>query len=161
MATCRISSDKGILHAAFFRRRRRLFPADDRRLPDLAVRGCGAFAVPRRACAPRVRCVDAERTEPAAGALVDRGVGALAGDRVLVEGETIEPEELLGPRRKAFAKLDKNANGALSFDEWAHTTIDKFAGADKDRNRILTPAEYATTAPPPLFSNSGIAARAQ
>ena len=61
----------------------------------------------------------------------------------------IEPEELLGPRRKAFAKLDKNANGALSFDEWAHTTIDKFAGADKDRNRILTPAEYATTAPPP------------
>lgn len=61
----------------------------------------------------------------------------------------IEPEELLGPRRKAFAKLDKNSNGALSFDEWAHTTIDKFAGADKDRNRILTPAEYATTAPPP------------
>ena len=61
----------------------------------------------------------------------------------------IEAEELLGPRRKAFAKLDKNGNGALSFEEWAHTTIDKFTGADKDRSRFLTPAEYATTAPPP------------
>jgi len=61
----------------------------------------------------------------------------------------IEAEELLSPRRKAFAKLDTNANGALSFEEWAHTTIDKFQGADKDRSRFLTPAEYATTAPPP------------
>jgi hypothetical protein len=61
----------------------------------------------------------------------------------------IEPEELLSPRRKAFAKLDQNGNGSLSFEEWAHATIDKFAGADKDRNRFLTPAEYATTAPPP------------
>jgi hypothetical protein len=61
----------------------------------------------------------------------------------------IEAEELLSPRRKAFAKLDKNGNGALSFEEWAHTTIDKFTGADKDKNRFLTPAEYATTAPPP------------
>ena len=58
-------------------------------------------------------------------------------------------EELLGPRRKAFAKLDKNGNGALSFDEWGVKTIDKFAGADKDRSGWLTPAEYATTAPPP------------
>lgn len=61
----------------------------------------------------------------------------------------IESEELLGARRKAFAKLDTNANGALSFDEWAVKTIDKFKGADKDRNRFLTAAEYATTAPPP------------
>jgi hypothetical protein len=61
----------------------------------------------------------------------------------------IESEELLTPRRKAFAKLDKNASGTLSFDEWAHTTIDKFSGADKDRSGWLTPAEYATTAPPP------------
>ena len=61
----------------------------------------------------------------------------------------IEREELLSPRRKSFAKLDKNGNGSLSFDEWAHTTIDKFAGADKDRSGWLTPAEYATTAPPP------------
>jgi hypothetical protein len=61
----------------------------------------------------------------------------------------IEEEELLGPRRKAYAKLDTNGNGALSFEEWAHTTIDKFDGADKDKSRFLTPAEYATTAPPP------------
>jgi hypothetical protein len=61
----------------------------------------------------------------------------------------IEAEELLGPRRKAFVKLDTNGNGALSFEEWAHTTFAKFAGADKDRSRFLTPAEYATTAPPP------------
>ena len=51
--------------------------------------------------------------------------------------------------RKAFAKLDKNGNGNLSFEEWGHTTIDKFTGADKDRSGWLTPAEYATTAPPP------------
>jgi hypothetical protein len=61
----------------------------------------------------------------------------------------IESEELLGPRRKAFAKLDTNGNGALSFEEWAVSTIDKIKDADADRNGWLTPAEYATTAPPP------------
>ena len=60
----------------------------------------------------------------------------------------IEGEELLGARRKAFAKLDANGNGALSFDEWAAKTIDKVQGADKDRSGWLTPVEYATTAPP-------------
>ena len=61
----------------------------------------------------------------------------------------IEREELLAPRRKAFAKLDTNGNGSLQFEEWADKTIDKFGGADKDRSGWLTPAEYATTAPPP------------
>ena len=61
----------------------------------------------------------------------------------------IESEELLGPRRKAFAKLDANGNGALSFEEWAVKSIDKLRTADKDRSGWLTPAEYATTAPPP------------
>ena len=55
--------------------------------------------------------------------------------------------ELLQPREKAFAKLDKNGNGTLSFEEWAVRTIDKFDGADADRSGWLTPAEYATTAP--------------
>ena len=57
--------------------------------------------------------------------------------------------ELLAPRRKAFAKLDTNGNGTLSFEEWAVRTIDKFQGADADRSGWLTAAEYATTAPPP------------
>ena len=61
----------------------------------------------------------------------------------------IEREELLSSRRKAFAKLDSNGNGSLSFDEWAHKTIDKFSGADKDRSGWLSAGEYATTAPPP------------
>ena len=61
----------------------------------------------------------------------------------------IEREELLAARRKAFAKLDADHNGALAFDEWAVTTLDKFGGADKDRSGWLTPAEYASTAPPP------------
>ena len=58
-------------------------------------------------------------------------------------------EELLGARRKAFAKLDVSGNGTLSFEEWAVRTIDKFNGADRDRSGWLTAAEYATTAPPP------------
>lgn len=61
----------------------------------------------------------------------------------------IAREELLAPRRKAYAKLDTNGNGTLSFEEWAVKTLDKFGGADKDRSGSLTPAEYASTAPPP------------
>lgn len=61
----------------------------------------------------------------------------------------ITRDELLQPRRKSYAKLDTNGDGRLSFEEWAHTTIDKFDGADKDRNGKLTRAEYATTAPKP------------
>ncbi|MEO6360025.1 MAG: EF-hand domain-containing protein, partial [Sphingomicrobium sp.] len=53
----------------------------------------------------------------------------------------IEREELLTPRRKAFAKLDINGNGTLSFEEWGVKTIDKFGGADKDRSGWLSPVE--------------------
>ncbi|MGI8705162.1 MAG: histidine kinase [Sphingomicrobium sp.] len=66
----------------------------------------------------------------------------------------IELQELLQPRRKPFAKLDENGDGRLSFDEWAVRTIDKFHGADKDRSKILTRAEYATTAPKPRKKKS-------
>jgi uncharacterized protein YxeA len=61
----------------------------------------------------------------------------------------ITAAELYEPRRKAFAKLDTNGNGALSFEEWAAKTIGKFEAADKDRSGWLTAAEYASTAPPP------------
>lgn len=65
------------------------------------------------------------------------------------ENGRITAAELFEPRRKAFAKLDTNGNGSLSFEEWAAKTIDKFQGADKDQSGWLTPAEYAVTAPPP------------
>lgn len=58
-------------------------------------------------------------------------------------------EEILAPRRKAYAKLDADHNGSLSFDEWAVKSIGKFGGADKDRSGWLTAVEYASTAPPP------------
>jgi hypothetical protein len=61
----------------------------------------------------------------------------------------IQADEIFAPRRKAFAKLDLNGNGTLSFEEWAQRTIDKFKGADRDHSGWLTAAEYATTAPPP------------
>jgi hypothetical protein len=73
----------------------------------------------------------------------------------------IEGEELLGPRRKAFVKLDTNGNGALSFDEWAVKTVDKLKGADRDRNGWLSPVEYATTAPPPPKRKSCSCGRAE
>src|SRR5438105_7868210 len=60
----------------------------------------------------------------------------------------VESAELLDPRRKAFAKLDTNGNGSLSFEEWAVKTITKVKDADKDHNGWLSSAEYATTAPP-------------
>ena len=57
--------------------------------------------------------------------------------------------ELVEPRRKAFAKIDVNSDGTWSFEEWAVRTIGKFEDADGDGNKLLTPAEYATTAPKP------------
>ena len=57
--------------------------------------------------------------------------------------------ELVDPRRKAYTKLDLNQDGKLSFEEWAVKTIDKFNEADEDKNKALSAAEYATTAPKP------------
>ncbi len=42
-------------------------------------------------------------------------------------------EEYLAQRRKAYAKLDANHDGQLSFDEWAVKTTTKFAEADKEQ----------------------------
>ena len=57
--------------------------------------------------------------------------------------------ELVEPRRKAYAKLDLDHDGKLSFEEWAFKTIGKFQGADADKSAWLTRAEYQTTAPKP------------
>lgn len=59
---------------------------------------------------------------------------------------TILREEYLAPRRKAFAKLDRNGDGVLSFDEWAVKAETKFDTADKDKSGSLTRDEFATTA---------------
>ena len=55
--------------------------------------------------------------------------------------------EMVEPRRKAFAKLDANSDGKLSFEEWSVKTIGKFETADADKNKALNRAEYASTAP--------------
>jgi EF hand domain-containing protein len=57
--------------------------------------------------------------------------------------------ELVEPRRKAYAKLDLDRSGTLSFEEWAVKTIDKFNDADGDKTAFLTRLEYAATAPKP------------
>jgi hypothetical protein len=49
-------------------------------------------------------------------------------------------EELFQPRRKAFARLDTNGDGRLSFEEWAVRTSKRFSEADRDRNGALTRA---------------------
>ena len=54
-------------------------------------------------------------------------------------------EEFLASRRKAYAKLDANGDGRLSFEEWSIKTTDRFAKADADRDATLTGAEFVTT----------------
>ncbi len=61
----------------------------------------------------------------------------------------ISRNEMLSTRSDAFRKLDKDGNNLLTFEEWAVRTVDKFDGADANHDGILTPAEFATTAPPP------------
>jgi len=55
--------------------------------------------------------------------------------------------EMLLPRVPAFRKLDKDGNNLLSFEEWAGRTVEKFGGADADRNGSLDRREFATTRP--------------
>ena len=61
--------------------------------------------------------------------------------------ESITREEYLASRQKAYAKLDSNGDGRLSFEEWAAKTTTKFARADGDRSGALTRTEFITTAP--------------
>ena len=63
---------------------------------------------------------------------------------------SISRAEMLSTRTSAFRKLDKDGNNLLTFEEWAVTTVDKFDGADANRDRKLTQAEFATTAPKPV-----------
>ncbi len=61
----------------------------------------------------------------------------------------ITRNEMLSTRAPAFRTLDKDGNNLLTFEEWAVATVDKFDGADADRNRELTAAEFAKTKPKP------------
>lgn len=62
------------------------------------------------------------------------------------KNDTITRDEYFALRRKAFAKLDTNGDGKLSFEEWAVRNLTRFAGADKDKSGTLTRTEFATTA---------------
>lgn len=63
------------------------------------------------------------------------------------EDGRITMAEMTEPRRKAYAKLDVNSDGKLSFEEWSGKTISKFETADADGSKSLSRVEYATTAP--------------
>jgi hypothetical protein len=58
----------------------------------------------------------------------------------------------MSSRSDGFRKLDTDGNNLLTFEEWAVTTSDRFAGADANGDGRLTPAEFATTAPKPRAS---------
>lgn len=61
----------------------------------------------------------------------------------------ITRNEMLSTRSDAFRKLDKNGNNLLDFEEWAVTTVNRFDGADLNRDRELDMAEFVRTAPRP------------
>ena len=57
----------------------------------------------------------------------------------------ISRNEMLATRVNSFRKLDKDGNNLLTFEEWAVTTVEKFDGADANRDRQLTPSEFLST----------------
>jgi hypothetical protein len=59
--------------------------------------------------------------------------------------EVITETEYLAPRHKAFAKLDGNGDGRLSFEEWAVRTTGKFGKADEDGSKTLSRQEFSAT----------------
>jgi hypothetical protein len=61
----------------------------------------------------------------------------------------ITRNEMLSSRTGAFRQLDVDGNNLLTFEEWAVATVERFEGADRDRDGELTQPEFATTAPRP------------
>ena len=61
----------------------------------------------------------------------------------------ITRNEMLSSRTDAFRKLDVDGNNLLTFEEWAVTTVQRFDEMDGNRDRELTAAEFATSAPAP------------
>ena len=60
----------------------------------------------------------------------------------------VQAPEYLAARQRNFEKLDADHNGALSFQEYAVSGIEKFNAAG-GRKGWLSPAEFVATAPPP------------
>lgn len=60
----------------------------------------------------------------------------------------VQSGEYLAARQRNFEKLDADHNGALSFQEYAVSGIEKFNAAG-GRKGWLSPAEFVATAPPP------------
>ena len=60
----------------------------------------------------------------------------------------VQAPEYLAARQRNFEKLDADHNGALSFQEYAVSGIEKFNAAG-GRKGWLSRAEFVATAPPP------------
>lgn len=63
--------------------------------------------------------------------------------------ELVSRIEMMGSRTKAFKALDKDGNNLLTFEEWAAATGERFAGADANKDQLLTRKEFARTRPKP------------
>ncbi len=112
----------------------RAMPEPPPALPALPVAGRDA---PKRGAAPP------ELPEAKSETREERRFNRYDRDR----NERISRVEMLSTRTASFRKLDTNGDNLLSFEEWAVTTSDRFAGADADKSGDLTRAEFATTAP--------------
>ena len=55
--------------------------------------------------------------------------------------------EMMGSRTKAFKALDTDGNYLLTFEEWAAANGQRFAVADRNKDRLLTRKEFAQTRP--------------
>lgn len=58
--------------------------------------------------------------------------------------ELVSLLEMMGSRTKA---LDTDGNNLLTFEEWAAATGQRFAGADRNKDQLLTRKEFAQTRP--------------
>ncbi|MFA9201687.1 MAG: hypothetical protein ACEQR8_11010, partial [Cypionkella sp.] len=61
----------------------------------------------------------------------------------------ITRNEMLSTRSQAFRRLDKDGNNLLDFEEWAVATVQRFDGADANRDRELDLTEFVRTMPRP------------
>lgn len=61
--------------------------------------------------------------------------------------ELVSRLEMMGSRTKAFKALDTDGNNLLTFEEWAAATGQRFAGAVRNKDLLLTRKDFAQTRP--------------